>query len=102
MTYETNLTKKLQQCEDKKKKSIALKAITKEEEDVEEEKPSDEDDDLALITRKLNKYMRGGVKGLEEEGSPLEETFLKKNLHFMVTKRNGKRKEIWCASNAKN
>ncbi|RVX22856.1 Retrovirus-related Pol polyprotein from transposon RE1 [Vitis vinifera] len=59
MTYEINLTKKLQEGEDKKKKSIALKATTKKEEDVEEEKPSDEDDDLALITRKLNKYMRG-------------------------------------------
>ncbi|RVW73534.1 hypothetical protein CK203_062086 [Vitis vinifera] len=45
MTYEINLTKKLQEGEDKKKKSIALKATTKEEEDVEEEKPSDEDDD---------------------------------------------------------
>ena len=54
MTYEINLTMKLQEGEDKKKKSIALKAITKEE-----EKPSDEDDDLALITRKLKKYMRG-------------------------------------------
>ncbi|RVW76314.1 hypothetical protein CK203_049824 [Vitis vinifera] len=42
-----NLTKKLQEGEDKKKKSIALKATTKEEEDVEEENPSDEDDDLA-------------------------------------------------------
>ncbi|RVW63065.1 hypothetical protein CK203_063235 [Vitis vinifera] len=59
MTYEINLTKKLQEGEDKKKKNIVLKATTKEEEDVEEEKPSDEDDDLALITRKLNKYMRG-------------------------------------------
>ena len=59
MTYEINLTKKLQEGEEKKKKSIALKVITKEEEDVEKEKPSDEDDDLALITRKLNKYMRG-------------------------------------------
>ena len=59
MTYEINLTKKLQEGEDKKKKSIALKATTKEEEDVEEEKPSNEDGDLALITRKLNKYMRG-------------------------------------------
>ena len=59
MTYEINLTKKLQEGEDKKKKSITLKATTKKEEDVEEEKPSDEDDDLALITRKLNKYMRG-------------------------------------------
>ncbi|WKA01419.1 hypothetical protein VitviT2T_019701 [Vitis vinifera] len=59
MTYEIDLTKKLQEGEDKKKKSIALKATTKEEEDVEEEKPIDEDDDLALITRKLNKYMRG-------------------------------------------
>ncbi|RVW31108.1 hypothetical protein CK203_093164 [Vitis vinifera] len=58
MTYDINLTKKLQESEDKKKKNIALKATTKEEEDVEEEKPSDEDDDLALITRKLNKYMR--------------------------------------------
>ncbi|RVW95596.1 hypothetical protein CK203_039084 [Vitis vinifera] len=58
MTYEIKLTKKLQKGEDKKNKSIALKATTKEEEDVEEEKPSDEDDDLALITRKLNKYMR--------------------------------------------
>ncbi|RVW83560.1 hypothetical protein CK203_054232 [Vitis vinifera] len=36
-----------------------IKATTKEEEDVEEEKPSNEDDDLTLITRKLNKYMRG-------------------------------------------
>ena len=59
MTYEINLAKKLQEGEDKKKKSITLKAITKEKEDVEEEKPSEEDDDLALITRKLNKYMRG-------------------------------------------
>ncbi|WKA08990.1 hypothetical protein VitviT2T_026669 [Vitis vinifera] len=58
MTYEINLAKKLQEGEDKKKKSIALKAETKEEEDVEEEKPSEEDDDLALITRKLNKYTR--------------------------------------------
>nr|CAN77969.1 hypothetical protein VITISV_027333 [Vitis vinifera] len=57
MTYVINLAKKLQEGEDKKKKSIALKATTKEEEDVEEEKPSEEDD-LALITRKLNKYMR--------------------------------------------
>ena len=53
MTYEINLTKKLQEGEDKKKKSIALKAETKEE-----EKPSEGDDDLALITRKLNKYTR--------------------------------------------
>ncbi|KAL6324243.1 hypothetical protein AAG906_006516 [Vitis piasezkii] len=100
MTYEINLAKKLQEGEDKKKKSIALKSTTKEEEEVEEEKQSEEDDDLTLITRKLNKYMR--VKGLEEEGSPLEETFLKRNLHLMVTKRNEKRKEIWCVSNARN
>ena len=53
------MEKKLQEGEDKKKKSIDLKATTKEEEDVEEEKPSEEDDDLALIARKLNKYMRG-------------------------------------------
>ncbi|RVW77701.1 hypothetical protein CK203_053383 [Vitis vinifera] len=58
MTYEINLAKKLQEGEDKKKKNIALKATSKEEEDVEEEKLSEEDDDLALFTRKLNKYMR--------------------------------------------
>ncbi|RVX08173.1 hypothetical protein CK203_017679 [Vitis vinifera] len=58
-TYEINLTKKLQEGEDKKNKSIALKTTTKEEEEVEEEKQSEDDDDLALITRKLNKYMRG-------------------------------------------
>ena len=58
MTYEINLAKYLQNGEDKKKKSIALKAKTKEE-DVEEEKPGEKDDDLALITRKFNKYMRG-------------------------------------------
>ncbi|WKA04813.1 hypothetical protein VitviT2T_022818 [Vitis vinifera] len=54
MTYETNLTKKLQESEDKKKKSITLKATNKEEE-VEEGKQSEEDDDLTLITRKFNK-----------------------------------------------
>ena len=59
MTYEINLTKKLQEGKDKKKKRIALKATTKEEEEVEEEKQSEEDDDLTLITRKRNKYMRG-------------------------------------------
>ncbi|KAL6337945.1 hypothetical protein AAG906_005410 [Vitis piasezkii] len=59
MTYEISLSKQLQESEDKKKKSIALKATTKEKEDIEEEKPSDEDDDLALITRKFNKFMRG-------------------------------------------
>ncbi|RVW49026.1 hypothetical protein CK203_080924 [Vitis vinifera] len=62
MTYEISLTKQIQESEDKKKKIIALKATTKEEEDVEEEKPSEEDDDLALITRNLNKYMRGHIK----------------------------------------
>ena len=57
--YETNLAKKLQEGEDKKKKSIALKATNKEEEEVEEEKQSEEDEDLVLITRKFNKFMRG-------------------------------------------
>ncbi|RVW63051.1 hypothetical protein CK203_063220 [Vitis vinifera] len=42
-----------------KEEEHSPQTTTKEEEDVEEEKPSDEDDDLALITRKLNKYMRG-------------------------------------------
>ncbi|KAL6331138.1 hypothetical protein AAG906_009566 [Vitis piasezkii] len=65
MTYEINLEKKLKEGEDKKKKSITLKATTKEEEEeeeeeeVEEEKQSEEDDGLALITRKLNKYIMG-------------------------------------------
>ena len=59
MTYEINLAKKLQEGEDKKKKSIALKATIKEEEEIEEEKQNEEDDDLSLITRKLKKYMRG-------------------------------------------
>ncbi|RVX02236.1 hypothetical protein CK203_028292 [Vitis vinifera] len=68
MTYEISLTKQLQESENKKKKSIALKATTKDEEDVEEKKPSEEDDDLALITRKLNKYMRGQKEKWEEKG----------------------------------
>ena len=68
MTYEINLAKKQQEGEEKKKKSIALKVTTKEEEEmeeekqseeVEEEKQSEEDEDLALITRKFNKFMRG-------------------------------------------
>ena len=49
MTYEISLTKQLQKSEDKKKKSITLKATTKEE----------ENEDLALIIRKFNKFMRG-------------------------------------------
>ena len=86
MTYKINLAKKQQEREDKKKKSITLKAITKEEEDVEEKEQSEEDDYLALITRKLNKYMRGErFRG---------RILLKMNLHPMVTRRNGKRKEI--------
>ena len=37
-----------------------FKVTTKEEEEeVEEEKQSEEDEDLALITRKFNKFMRG-------------------------------------------
>ncbi|RVW95135.1 hypothetical protein CK203_025493 [Vitis vinifera] len=92
MTYEISLTKQLQESEEKKKKSIALKATTKEEEDVEEEKPSEEDDDLALITRKLNKYMRG--ERLEGKSLPLEEIPQEGNSHHMVTRKNGKRKVI--------
>ena len=52
MTYEINLANKQQEGEDKKKKSITLKATTKEKE-------VEEDEDLALITRKFNKFMRG-------------------------------------------
>ena len=59
MTYEINLEKKQQEGKDKKKKSIALKATTKEKEEVYEEKQSEEDEDLALITRKCNKFMMG-------------------------------------------
>ena len=61
ISYEINLEKKKQQeGEDKKKKSITLKATTKEEEEeVEVEKQSEEDDGLALIVRKLNKYIMG-------------------------------------------
>ncbi|KAL6329165.1 hypothetical protein AAG906_011620 [Vitis piasezkii] len=59
MTYEINLEKKQQEGEDKKKKNIALKATTKEEEEVKEEKQSEKNEDLALITIKFNKFMRG-------------------------------------------
>ena len=99
VTYEINLEKKQQEGEDKKKKSITLKATTKEEE-VEEEKQSEEDEDLALIIRKFNKFMRG--EWFRRKTSLLEETFLKRNLHLMVTRKNGKRKEIWCVSSARN
>ncbi|KAL6325046.1 hypothetical protein AAG906_022254 [Vitis piasezkii] len=88
MTYEISLTKQLQESEDKKKKNIALKATTKEEEDVEEEKPSEEYDDLALITRKLNKYMRG--ERFKGKSLPLEE-ILKKESSSHGDKENGKK-----------
>ncbi|KAL6345676.1 hypothetical protein AAG906_017412 [Vitis piasezkii] len=77
MTYEINLAKKQQEGVEKKKKSIALKVTTKEEEEVEEEKQSEEDEDLALITRKFNKFMRG-------------------------ERRDEKRKRTWCVSSARN
>ncbi|KAL6314829.1 hypothetical protein AAG906_029044 [Vitis piasezkii] len=80
MTYEINLTKKLQE------------ATTKEEEDVEEDKPSDEDDDLALITRKLNKYMR--CERFRGRKFTSRRDPSKMNLHSMVTKRNGKIKRF--------
>ncbi|KAL6326346.1 hypothetical protein AAG906_007851 [Vitis piasezkii] len=82
MTHEINLTKKQQEREDKKKKSVTLKATTKEEEEVEEEKQR--------------------VKSLEKEGSFLEKTPLKRNLHPMVTRRDRRRKETWCASSIRN
>ena len=59
MTYEINFAKKLQEYENKRKKSIALKATTKEEEEFEEEKQNEEDKDLTFITRKFKKFMRG-------------------------------------------
>ena len=99
MTYEINLAKKQQEGEDKKKKNITLKATTKEKE-VEEEKQIEEDEDLALITRKFNKFMRS--ERFRGRSSLLEETFLKRNLHLMVTRRDGKRKETWCVSSARN
>ena len=42
------------------------------------------------------------MKGLEEEGSLLEETPQKGNLHSMVTKRDERRKGTWCASSARS
>ena len=86
------MAKKLQEGEDKEKKSIALKATTKEKEDVEEEKTSEEDDDLALIIRKLNKYMRD--ERFRGRNFTSRKDLSKKNLHLMVTRRNGKRQEI--------
>ena len=53
MIYEINLAKKQQEGEDKRKKSIALKATTKEKEEVEEEKQSEEE----CIKRKFKKFM---------------------------------------------
>ncbi|KAL6320974.1 hypothetical protein AAG906_010783 [Vitis piasezkii] len=91
MTYEINLTKKLQEGEDKKKKSITLKATTKEEEDVEEEKPSDEDDDLALITRKLKKIHERRDPSKKESSShgDKEKWEEKKNLTCFKCKKPG-------------
>ena len=46
--------------EDKKKKSIALKASTKEEElNVEDGDNSEKEDELSLITRKFKRFMQG-------------------------------------------
>ncbi|KAL6323226.1 hypothetical protein AAG906_029233 [Vitis piasezkii] len=74
-----NESEKVMKILRQKKKSIALKATTKEEEDVEEEKPSEEDDDLALITRKLNKYMRGErFRGKESSSQGDKEKWEKK------------------------
>ena len=36
------------------------------------------------------------MKGLKEEGSLLEETFIKRNLQLMVTRKDEKRKWTWC------
>ena len=44
--------------------------------------------------------MRG--EWFRRKTSLLEETFLKRNLHLMVARRNEKRKEIWCVSSARN
>ena len=100
MTYEINLAKKQQECEDKKKKSIALKTTTKEEEKVEEEKKVKK---MNIQTSSQESSTNPlGVKGLEEEGSILEETFLKRNLHLMVTRRDRKRKETWSVSSARS
>ena len=42
------------------------------------------------------------MKILKEEGSLLEEIPLKRNLHPMVKWRDGRRKETWYASSARN
>ena len=90
MMYETNLAKKLQEGEDKKKKSIALKATTKEE-----------DNDLTLITRKLNKYMRGERFRGRRFTSRRDLSKKESSSHGDKEKWEEKKK-IWCASNAKN
>ncbi|RVW23357.1 hypothetical protein CK203_100771 [Vitis vinifera] len=100
MTYEINLAKKQQEGEDKKKKSIALKATTKEEEEVEEEKQSEEDEDLALITRKFNKFMRG--ERFRGRRFTSRRDLSKKESSSHGDKENGKRKETWCVSSARN
>ena len=101
MTYEINLAKKLQEGEDKKKKSITLQKLQ-----LRIKKKLKKKNKVKKITiyssSQKSSTNTWGVKGLEVEGSPLEETFLKRNFHLMVTKRNGKGKKIWCASNAKN
>ena len=101
MTYEINLTKKLQESEDKKKKSIALKATTKEEEEVEEEKQSEEYEDLALIIRKFNKFMRD--ERFRRIRFTFRRGFSKKESSSHGDKEKWEeKKKIWCASNAKN
>ena len=92
--------KKQQEGEDKRKKSIALKATTKEKEEVEEEKQSEEDEDLTLITRKFNKFIRGErFRGIMFTS---RRDFSKMNFHLMVTRRDGKKKRTWCASSVRN
>ena len=99
MTYKINLAKKKQEREDKKKKSITLKATTKEEE-VEEEKQSEEKENLALITRKFKKFMRG--ESFRGRRFTSRRDISKKESSSHGDKENGKRKKIWCVSNARN
>ena len=99
MAYEINLENKQQKVKTKKK-SIALKATNKEEEEVEEEKQSEEDKDLALITRKFNKFIRG--ERFRGRRFTSRRDLSKKESSSHGDKKKWEKKEIWCVSNARN
>nr|CAN68824.1 hypothetical protein VITISV_025560 [Vitis vinifera] len=89
MTYEINLAKKLQEGEDKKKKSIALKATTKEEEDVEDRKTKE-------AKRRMKKTMMT-TWSESEESSKEEKDKEVANMSFMTIDEldEGSKKDKW-------